>query len=65
MLPAGFASMTVRKKDCRVNSGKSFVSNPWFNIGAWMEIKFDFFQQRTMQRGDVAVAGKEFSGCAG
>jgi len=42
MLPAGFASITVRKKDCRVNSGKSFSSNPWSNIGACMEIKFNF-----------------------
>src|SRR5689334_6857337 len=43
MLPGAFASMTVRKNELRVNSGKSFACNPPFHIGAWIEIMLTFF----------------------
>src|SRR4051812_22029733 len=37
MLPGGFASMTVRKNELRVNSGKFSACRPPFHIGAWIE----------------------------
>ena len=61
MLPAGFASMTVRKKDCRVNSGKSLLFQlPGSTSAREWKSNSTFLCERKMQRGDVAVTGKYF-----